>query len=76
MVTSNLVLAGDSAKTVHSTAGKLVGGLLSKSLEAHRQAGQILVNIVSALNSLHIAGANLAAGVTNNALSGLIGHIR
>lgn len=73
---SNLLLAGQSAGAVHSAAGKLVGGLLTKSLDAHRTAGRLLVEVVNAINSLNIAGLNIAAGVTNTALSGLIGKIR
>lgn len=53
-----------------------MGGLLTKSLDAHKQAGTILVEIVNAINSLNIAGLNLAAGVTNSALTGIISKIR
>lgn len=76
VVTSNVLLAGKSLQDAHGATGKLVGGLLSKSLDAHKQAGTILVEVVNAINSLSIAGMNLAAGVTNSALSALVGKIR
>jgi hypothetical protein len=75
-VSANGLLAIQSADAAHNAAGKLVGGLLAKSLDAHKQAGTILVEIVNAINSLNIAGLNLAAGVTNSALTGIIGKIR
>lgn len=73
---SNVLLAGQSAHAATSAAGKLVGGLLTKSLDAHRNAGRLLVEVVNAINSLNIAGLNVAAGVTNTALSALVGKIR
>jgi len=75
-VSANALLAVNSAKDAHTAAGKLVGGLLSNTLDVHKNAGSILVDIVSAINSLNIAGLNLAAGVTNSALSALVGKIR
>lgn len=71
-----MLLAGQSAHAATSAAGKLVGGLLTKSLDAHRNAGRLLVEVVNAINSLNIAGLNIAAGVTNTALSALVGKIR
>jgi hypothetical protein len=70
------VLAVDSAKNAVDAKGRLVGGLLSKSLSAHKNAAQLLVQIVNAVNSLHIAGFNLAAGVTNTAIGHIVGKIR
>lgn len=75
-VSANALLAVDSAKDAHTAATKLVGGLLSKTLDVHKNAGTILVEVVNAINSLNIAGMNLAAGVTNSALTALVGKIR
>jgi hypothetical protein len=76
VVSANSLLAVNSAQAAHDAAGKLVGGLLTKSLDAHKSAGKLLIEIVNAINSLNIAGINLAAGVTNSALTGVIGKIR
>jgi hypothetical protein len=73
---ANVLLAGQSAGAAKTAAGKLVGGLITKSLDAHRSAGRLLVEIVNAINSLNIAGLNVAAGVTNSALGALVGKIR
>lgn len=73
---ANVLLAGQSAQAAVSAGGQLVGGLLTKSLDAHRSAGRLLVEIINAVNSLNIAGINVVAGVTNSALSALVGKIR
>jgi hypothetical protein len=81
------VIAGDSAAKALANgagaAGALVGGLFAGHAaklgalgSAHTLAAKALVDIVRAINSLHIAGTNVAVGVADNALSALLGNIR
>jgi hypothetical protein len=84
---ANKVIAGDSAAKALANgagaAGALVGGLFAGHAaklgalgSAHTLAGKALVDIVRAINSLHIAGTNVAVGVADNALTPLLGAIR
>jgi hypothetical protein len=84
---ANKVIAGDSAVSALANgagaAGALVGGLFAGHAaklgalgSAHTLAGKALVDIVRAINSLHIAGTNVAVGVADNALTALLGNIR
>uniref|UniRef100_A0A383WQD6 Uncharacterized protein n=1 Tax=Tetradesmus obliquus TaxID=3088 RepID=A0A383WQD6_TETOB len=84
---ANKVIAGDSAAKALANgagaAGALVGGLFAGHAaklgalgSAHTLAGKALVDIVRAINSLHIAGTNIAVGVADNALGAVVGKIR
>lgn len=84
---ANKLIAGDSAAKALANgagaAGALVGGLFAGHAaklgalgSAHTLAGKALVDIVRAINSLHIAGTNIAVGVADNALGAVVGKIR
>lgn len=86
LVSNALLAAGYSGKALANkagAAGALIGGLfageaqkLAAVLSAHNSAGQALVDLVTAINSLNIAGTNAAVGAADSALSGILGKIK
>lgn len=82
-IVSNGVVAADSAGKAVGAAGAAIGsllagkaGVLGSLSSAHANAGQAFVEFIRAINSLHIAGTNLAVGATDKVFGGLLDGIK
>ena len=66
---------GNAAALADNVLG-LGAGIHARIKDAYTTSFALLTDIVKTLNSLHIAGSNVAAGVFDTAATGIIGAIR
>jgi hypothetical protein len=74
-VASASAALGNAAALADNVLGLGVG-IHDRIKDAYTTSFALLTDIVKTLNSLHIAGSNLAAGAVETAATGIIGAIR